>query len=225
MSSKIGGILLKNLCNPIVILALIILSIANLLLSITIIMNNKKSNRTIEKSVTSVEEDNSNDLKNNSEISVKSEKINFTVFDTTRNIYSPIKDEKYSYNLSKEENIRNLCFRITTCDQLCSISCQDKECLFNIPHQDSLGNSTSPESKLFSEEIAKNISNKFAQQKEMTIDSFISESENDSGQIIMEFNELPQYIIMVDYNQQYAQEYHCYFIDDDFLNYINSLIA
>ena len=41
----------------------------------------------------------------------------------------------------------------------------------------------------------------------------------------MEFNELPQYIIMVDYNQQYAQEYHCYFIDDDFLNYINSLIA
>lgn len=216
---------MNKLNNPIVILALVILSISNLILSISILTKLNKGNDGVD------------DIDSNKEQSItttevttqsQNKKLQFSIYDTSGNSYNSNwqADNKYNYNSSKEENYLQFCYNIQGyCNRVYNVSCDEDQCLIHIYSQDSNGNSRS-EDKLYSADVSKTIIDRFENQEEITVDMLIEENEAANGQIVMEFTSLPSYIITTrDPEQSNYLNYddQCYNIDDDFLSYLNSL--
>ena len=211
---------MNKLNSPVVILALIILSVCNMLLSISILTKIKNGNEIVD----DADSDNKEQSEKATESTTKgkNENLNLTIYDTSGNKYNSNwqAEYKYNYNDSKENNFIYRCYNIqNSCDALYSVSCNDEQCLLHIYNIDSNGNSHL-EDKLYSAEVSKNIIDKFESQEEIITDTLIAETETENGQIVMEFKTLPSYVII---KTEGNKPTNCYYIDDEFLNYINSL--
>lgn len=211
---------MNKLNNPIVILALIILSISNMILSLSILAKIKSGNAVVDDADVINKEQSEQTTEPTTQ--VKKESLNFTVYDTTTDVYNSNwkANLKIDYSSSKEQNYSYLCRNIQSyCNSMYSVSCTEDQCLIYIHSGDKYNNPQSNE-KLYSAEVSKNIIDRFESQEEITPDMLIDEKETSNGQIVMEFKSLPSYIIM---RTGEDSNLHCYNIDDELLNYINSL--
>ena len=210
---------MNKLNNPIVILTLIILSIGNFLLSISILAKINKENDIVENVDSNIEQLNQTETTEPTTQS-KKEDLHFTIYNTFGDKHKYKEgnwqtDKKYEYGASKEQNYRNrLCDVQNYCEPLFTVSCNDEQCLISVYSRDSNGNLRS-EAKLYSADVSKTISDKVKYQEEIAIDLLIEETETTNGQIVREFKDLPSVIIIM--------KDQGYYIDDALLNYINSL--
>lgn len=207
---------MNKLNNPIVILALIILSIGNLLLSISILVKINKENDIVENVGSNMEQSNQAET-TEPNTQAKKENLYFTIYNTFGDKY---KDNwqttiKYDYSVSKEQNYSNRWRDAQSyCVPMYTVSCNDEQCHISFYSRDSRDNPGS-EFKLYNADVSKTIIDKVKHQEEITPDMIIDENETAKGQIVMAFKDLPPFIIII--------KDRGYYIDNALLNYINSL--
>ena len=217
---------MNKLNSPIVILCLIIATLFNSVMSISTFIQNKNKHDNNTKNESSISVDsNITETTIDSNEPIENDQCSFIVSNTTlsENGYAKLDiDELYNRAYSSSTNIESIkdaymgslywtILHGCNCKRMYSISCRNDGCSITVDDN----------TILYNADIGKNIIEQFKTQKKLTADILVNMYETDSGRIVGEPVDLPEFVI-AQVNENYDVT-SIYEMDSNLSNYLHSL--